>query len=75
MPTPQTDGEGTFLIDAAMKSQQWERAKGELRALIAIQGSYSLGRPPGDETPTRWQLLQKEVEKFIAQVEDEALHE
>jgi len=75
MPTPQTDGEGTFLIDAAMKAMQWERAKGELRALIALQGSYSLGRGPGDETPAKWQRLEAEVNKFIEHIEDNALQE
>jgi hypothetical protein len=75
MPTPQTDGEGTFLLDAAMKAQQWERAKGELRALIAIQGSYSLGRGPGDDRPAKWQRLQVRVDEFIQSVEDDALQE
>lgn len=75
MATPKTDGDGVFLIDAAMKAQQWERAKGELRALVAIQGSYSLGRSPGDESPAKWQILQKRIEKFIEGVEGDALQE
>ena len=75
MPAPQTDGDGTFLIDAAMKAMQWERAKGELRALIALQGSYSLGRGPGDDTPAKWQRLEQAVNTFIEQIEDNALQE
>jgi len=75
MPTPQTDGEGTFLIDAAMKAMQWERAKGELRALVALQGSYSLGRGPGDETPAKWQRLEQAIDAFIQQIEDHSLQE
>ena len=75
MPAPETDGEGTFLIDAAMKAMQWERAKGELRALVALQGSYSLGRGPGDDTAAKWQKLEKRVNAFIKGVEDDALQE
>ena len=75
MPAPQTDGEGTFLIDAAMKAMQWERAKGELRALVALQGSYSLGRAPGDREPAKWQRLEQAVNAFIEQIEDHALQE
>lgn len=75
MATPETDGDGVFLIDAAMKAQQWERAKGELRALVAIQGSYSLGRNPGDETPAKWQRLETRIEGFIRGIEDDALQE
>jgi len=75
MPTPETDGEGVFLIDAAMKTMQWERIKGELRALVALQGSYSLGRGPGDDTPAKWQRLEKQVNAFIKVVEDDGLQE
>lgn len=75
MATPQTNGEGVFLIDAAMKAQQWERAKGELRALVAIQGSYSLGRGPGDDEPEKWQRLQMAVDEFIRSVENDGLQE
>lgn len=75
MPAPQTGGEGTFLIDTAMKAMQWERAKGELRALVALQGSYSLGRGPGDDTPAKWQRLEEAVNTFIQQIEDDGLQE
>jgi hypothetical protein len=34
-----------FLIADALKAQQWERAKGELRALVALQGSYTSPYP------------------------------
>ena len=75
MGKPETDGEGVFLIDAAMKAQQWERAKGELRALIALQGSYSFGRDIGDRREERWVTLEKRVNAFVQDVEDNGLQE
>ena len=62
-----------FEIDAMLKAAQWERAKGELRALVSMQGSYSSG---GDDTHEykRWQDLEKRVEAFVADVEDNGLH-
>lgn len=68
----------TFLIDSALKAMIWERAKGELRALTNVQGSYSTGTAPGapeaHET-TRWKDLEKCVEEFIKIVENNGLHE
>jgi hypothetical protein len=65
---------GTFLIDSAMKSMIWERAKGEMRALIEVQGSYSSSdREPKGES--KWEKLQEAVETFISEVEDNGLHE
>lgn len=67
------ESNGTFLIDSAMKAQQWETAKGALRALVSIQGSYSYG----DVMPMerQWQKLEKLVDAFIRNVEDNGLHE
>ncbi len=65
---------GTFLIDSAMKSMVWERAKGELRALVEIQGSYSSAeREPKGES--KWERLEAAVNAFVTQVEDDGLHE
>lgn len=69
----------TFDIEAALKAQQWERAKGELRALVALQGAHKtsgLGPPNtvADET-RRWQNLEKAVEEFVKIVEDNGLQE
>ncbi len=60
-------------LEAAIKAQQWERAKGELRAFVAMQGSYSSGGsgPKWD----RWTDLAECAETFIASVEDEGLNE
>jgi len=63
-------------ILSALKAQQWERAKGELRALVAIQGSqptrYDMTHKPIE---TMYEPLLKAVEKFIKQIEDHGLHE
>lgn len=63
----------TFLPDAAMKAAQWERAKGELRAMVAIQGSYEASSP--EEEPLKWAVLSQHVEDFIKNIEDNGLHE
>jgi hypothetical protein len=65
-----------FILEAALKSQQWERAKGELRALVAIQGSYTSPLPKHmqKERP-RWELLNERIEAFIQSVEGDALQE
>lgn len=70
------ESNGTFLIDSAMKAQQWELAKGNLRALVAIQGSYSTGIPTHmqKEKPV-WEVLESAVNAFIKKVEDNGLHE
>lgn len=61
----------------ALKGAAWEEAKGKLRALVAIQGSFS-SVLIGDETNLerqRWLDLSAQVEDFIRDVEDEGLHE
>lgn len=65
-----------FILESALKAQQWERAKGELRALVALQGSYTSPLPKHmqKETP-RSELLSMRVEAFIAGVEADALDE
>ncbi len=67
-----------FCLPSALKAQQWERAKGELRALVALQGSYNTSdEPPGVVHPetTRWYALQTHVEQFIKSIEYDALQE
>ena len=68
------EANGRFLIDSAMKSVEWERAKGDLRALVAIQGSYSTGVPEREVEP-RWETLRDRVEAFIKEIEDDGLAE
>lgn len=65
-----------FMFDSALKSAQWERAKGELRALVALQASYTDLVPQHMRTkPDRWIQLSDRVEDFIKAVEDDALQE
>lgn len=59
-------------LDQMMRSAQWERVKGELRAAVAIQGSYPAGLAGSSE---RWAAFHKKVEEFIEEVEDHGLHE
>lgn len=51
---------------------QWERAKGELRALASMQGNRA---SHADSDPGKWQDLTERVEAFIESVEDNGLHE
>lgn len=61
-----------FKVDDMLKAQQWERTKGELRALVAMQGSYSTGGEDADEYE-RWKALEERVEAFIREVEEDGL--
>ena len=52
------------------KAIEWEKAKGALRTMVAIQGQ-TYGRRPDNET--KFDKTRKMVEKFIKQFEDEGL--
>lgn len=58
----------------ALKAMQWERAKGELRTMIALQGSipFDYETPQEDKT---WVKLLRAVNAFIIKIEDAGLHE
>ena len=62
-----------YYIDSALKAQQWEIAKGHLRALIALQGSYSTVSVK--EYPADWEKLEERVNAFISDIEDHGLQE
>lgn len=67
-----------FDLAAALKDQQWERCKGELRALVALQGSYhSAGAPsqPKSHAYERMERASAAVESFIREFADEGLAE
>lgn len=64
----------TFSIDGAMKSAQWERAKGELRAFLSIVGSC-VGGKDFKHRFHRYEELDKIIKDFIKQVEEECYHE
>ena len=53
---------------ATMKAAAWERAKGELRAVSAIEGSQPSGT-------TRYAVIDSEIEQFIQSFEDQGYHE
>jgi hypothetical protein len=56
-------------------SQQWEKCKGELRALVSLQGSRST-QYEGNETlnSSKWRHLNTHVNSLIAAVEDNDLN-
>ena len=62
-----------FMLEAALKDQQWQIAKGHLKALIALVGSQSSGINRDDE-PLPFEKLEAVVDDFIQKVEDEELH-
>lgn len=62
----------TFLPHSAAKAQQWEIAKGHLRALAAIDGACSTGET---ERPYRFERVEAAIEKFIKEFEAAGYHE
>ena len=65
--------EDKFSVACALLMAQWERAKGELRAVVAIKGSHYSGTQTG--TYESYQELDALVEKFIREIEDHGLAE
>lgn len=57
---------------AFAKAEQWEIAKGHLRALIAIEGAVSSGE---SERPYRFEVLRERIEDFIKKFEEDGLEE
>ena len=75
MPRSRDDQDETRL---PLKAVMWEEAKGKLRALVALQGSYKsyeMGETEGAKVRTRFDEAGKAVEDFIAHFEAHALHE
>jgi hypothetical protein len=55
--------------------QQWEKCKGELKALIALQGSRLVKYEGNKAIINReWQQLLKRVNEFVKEVEEKELH-
>ena len=54
----------------AAKAIIWEEAKGKLRALVALQGSYTSG-----ENTDKYEKIDIEVEQFINHIENHGLQE
>lgn len=61
-----------FLPHSAAKVQQWEIAKGHLRALTAIDGAVSSGKT---KRPYRFEIVGAAIEAFIKEFEENGLHE
>jgi len=64
-----------YMIETALKAQNWELAKGRLRAQVALAGAAGVSEYRGGPVDLRWKQLDAVVENFIGVVEDEGLHE
>ncbi len=63
-----------FDMEYALKAMTWERAKGELRALVALRGaSSSVERDEDGRYP--FERTSMAVEAFINEIEGAGLHE
>jgi len=63
------------LLLSGIRAQQWERTKGELRAMVALVGNTTQARPIGDDDLAAWEQLEERVDDFIKEVEVRGLHE
>lgn len=52
-------------IIQVLKLQQWEKCKGELRAMVMLEGSHT------STEPGQWKEMHDFVEEFIKNFEDE----
>lgn len=62
----------TFLPHSSAKAQQWEIAKGHLRAMAALDGAVSTGET---DRPYRFEKVEAAIENFIREFEDAGYHE
>lgn len=67
------------LLQEAIKVQQWEVAKGHLRALVRIHGSFTSSEDARAAEaaghPVKWRVLNGRIEQFIRSIEEDGLHE
>ena len=64
----------TLDLKQALKAAAWERAKGELRSMVAIEGAVTgpRARPdPEDDQRFPHQILEERIEAFIKEMEDD----
>lgn len=54
-----------------LKAQQWEKCKGELRALVALAGAHQSTY----QAEPRWLELEVKINDFMNNIEDEGLQE
>ncbi len=62
-----------FMIEEALLLQQWERAKGELRALVEMQGARVPRGIGQEDEKWKYQKLEEMVDQFVCEVENEEL--
>lgn len=66
----------TYDIGAALRMAQWERAKGELNALLQMQGAYHSPQPDHPESKyQRFLLFKDALSAFCAELEGEGWNE
>lgn len=58
-----------------LKVQQWSKCKGELQALIELEGSNETEYDGNHALEGRWRKLDRIISNFIEALEDEGLHE
>lgn len=61
-----------FLPHSVAKAQQWEIAKGHLRAMAAIEGACSTEE---SVRPYRFEKIEIRIERFIEEFESLGYHE
>lgn len=64
-------------ILSALKGQQWERAKGEMNAMLAIIDSQpaQYEAKSGAHIPGKGLQFARELEHFVRAIEENGLHE
>jgi uncharacterized protein YehS (DUF1456 family) len=53
-----------------LKLQQWEKCKGELAALVALEGAHT-----STYEPCNYSQLKEKISKFIEEIQEESLLE
>lgn len=62
-------------VHISLKAMTWERAKGELRALVAIRGSVFGSETDPDTGLQPYEASRNAIEAFIKDFEGNGLHE
>lgn len=60
---------------SVLKAQQWAKIKGELDALVCLEGSKFSKYEGNKAIPGDWIKIQEACNEFIKKIEDEGLHE
>jgi len=68
--TAVSEDRGSWVVQNMLKAAAWERAKGALREVVALQGCYA----PGENTE-KCDDVNERVASFIKSIEEDGLHE